>query len=485
MKILHQHVQSVISQFDPVKTDLKAEQVTGAQRKQTIAPHNVTVMLPIMSNTLVRNFLTKADNGTINIHQLTSFYMPTYNNRGNPFLTVFLQHAMSEGMKVNPFNQDRITFFNGNNGAIQRVLHSLVNQTGDYNTVFSNATSVSNNLVPIAHANWDNVEDNKEVFMIFNALKEHADKGEDEMVENLWKAYELLVQKQVADNKLINSAVFLADSNSLITGKVPFPGMSSSNPLWDASKLYGSGEWKTSYFPYTAMFNGTVEKIEKSFVEKSMQSLVKTPYTFGYRTPNSSKGNAKKANENMDEFDPAAMYMDDTSDNNGNASVYMANPDVAQVYSGLLGLSDSNGRDSLCTITISDVKPNEVNKKLIKRTTSYESVKTGSFMLINNSPIIPRSLNGGISKGVIGLGSDGVLYGTLGISFELIKVDYEVKGSSLSGGVVSIDTSSGNLLVDSLLSVLDVPEETVLVDTGLVSDTVSDDNTDINKEVLF
>ena len=464
MNLLQQHITSIPQEFNSVKTELNTEKVTGAQRVNNNSNHSVDAKLGIQANTVIRNYLTKSLNGTISIHQLTSFNAYTSSSSGAQMLTVFLQHAMPEDYGVNAYDANRVTFFNGNTGTLQRTMKALANHTGDYNAISVNAT-ISNALIPINASKWDNVEDNKIVFAIFGQIKKAAEDGDTEQVQNLWNGYERFVEKQLKANKLINSMVYLANENSIVAFKFPFINTNSSNPNWNGSKLYGSLENKQSFMPYTSTFNGIAIKTVKESVEESLQCLIKQNYLFGLRNPKKPMAKASKSNDSIESnvFDPAGELAEEANDTKGLKVNAVMDLTKVQVTSSLLLLNDSNGRDSVIQLSISDVNGSPV----IKRTNSFESLKNGELLSFVSSPILPRSLNGKLGSGVSAIGidsKDGVLVNTLAVTFEIIKPVYHVVGSRSTSNSVFISDGEDLGLLDDLMSSLTSSDDIEVVD---------------------
>lgn len=457
MNLLQQHITSIPQEFNSIKTELNTEKVTGAQRVNSNNNHSVDAKLGIQANTVIRNYLTKSLNGTISIHQLTSFNAYTSSSSGAQMLTVFLQHAMPEDYGVNTYDANRVTFFNGNTGTLQRTMKALANHTGDYNAISVNAT-ISNALIPINASKWCNVEDNKIVFAIFGQIKKAAEDGDTEQVQNLWNGYERFVEKQLKANKLINSMVYLANKNSIVAFKFPFINTNSSNPNWNGSKLYGSLENKQSFMPYTSTFNGIAIKTVKESVEESLQCLIKQNYLFGLRNPKKPMTKASKSNDSVDSvdsnvFDPAGELAEEANDTKGLKVNAVMDLTKVQVVSSLMLLTDSNGRESVIQLSISDVN----DSPIVKRTNSFESLKNGESLSFVSSPLLPRSLNGKLGSGVsvIGIDSkDGVLVNTLAVTFEIIKPVYHVVGSRSTSNSVFISDGEDLGLLDDLMSSL-------------------------------
>lgn len=464
---LQQHISSIDNQFAAVQTSLANSKVTGAQRQSMLGSNNrisTMLMIPNQSKMLVRNYLTKAENGTINIHQLTSFQMATHGSN-SPFLTVFVSNNMDESLKLNPYT-DANTYFDGNMGTIQRIINSQA-----YNTLLSFDLSASQELIPFAATNWNNVEDNKAVFLIFEAITKAAANENEEMIEQLWTKYLAVVQQQVKAQKLIHSAILLASQNSLFAGNQVFTNTKSSNPNYNGASIYGSKEHKSSFMPYTTMFNGSIKKTSVEFIEDSLKDLIKPNFTYGFHE---SKRN-NKTQVDTEVFDPAS-YLDDVD---SSTTVTKSDPKKSQSFSSLLYTQDHNGRLSLLQGIVSDRKQ---GGKIIKRSDSFSSIEMESELVVLSAKVVPRSLNSGMSEGRVGI-IDGMLYGSLSVTFELFDMDY--RGLGRSDGITSNSIASDLGTMEDLDSYLGSLGNEVDIVSTVDSNSVSISGSDMGVSDTF
>lgn len=453
MQVLKQHIESITSQFDSIKTEMKAPKINGAQRSNSPGEHFIPATLGVMKNTLIRNFMTKAENGTISIHQLTSFQMFTGATKGAHALTVFLQTNMSENYSVDLYNEDRSTYYDGNIGALQNLMSTFVKGKLEYNAVKAD-TNVTNALIPIAANKWDNVEHNKMVFATFEQIKTAIANDDEELAAKMWNGYANQVQQQVKDGLLINSLALIAKVNTIIPHKFPFINTPGQNPNWSGSELYGSEKHKRSYMPTLSTISGIAVKSSKDEVSSELLSTIKQNYLFGLRN-SSNKFNKKSVpvsqTEGLDEveFDPAADIIEEDNTNGLKVNASL-DEKKEQVLTDLVLVSDINGRSTAIMLSVKDAKK---DGKIIKRTGSYQAIQNGTLLSLVGCQVIPRSLNGKLSNGVIGYDKDGVLVGTLAVTFEIIKPVYKTMGTVGMGSGVAVvsDTVEFDELMDSFL----------------------------------
>lgn len=482
MKFLAQHLSHPVGAFNSVQTELANPKVTGQTKDRFLSGTNrlsAKLMIPNTDHILVRNFLTKAENGTVSIHQLTAFQMPTFGSNAQ-YLTAFVSTSMSERKGENPYS-GATTFYDGNYGTIQRILDLKA-----YNCIESSDFSISHEYIPFAASKWDNVNDNQAVFIIFNGIQKAAENGDTDEIQSLWDRYEKRVEAQIAKGKLVKSAILIAGQNSLSASMYPFVNTVSGNPAYHHSNIYGVEKYKNSFVPRTSILTATVRKTTKDFVNATddLKGLVKPNFVFGLRNSKTSKV-SQATKEVSDDTNSEAFY-DPASDIDDSVSSIEAVYDAKklQSYSSLLTILDSNGRMSVLQGIIQDVSN---NGRIIKRSNTFQDLGNVSEMFVSRSVIIPRSLNSGISNGVVGITDNG-MYGSLGIVFEATDISYQGINSStgITSNVVDIDVSDLSLLdaldvsTEVLVSIDGTDEvEVGIVDTGVgvTSSTVS-----INKD---
>lgn len=438
------HLVSKDHMFDSIETGLEVTKVTGQIRDQKVKGESFIqafLMIPNPEHILVRNFLVRANNGDVSIHQLTGYQMPTLGSNAK-FLTAFVSHNMSERKEDNIFNGNK-TYFDSNNGTTQRIL-----TTKAYNFVHSANFSPSHELIPFSKSNWDNVEDNKLTFVFYQSIKDAVKNANLNKIEDLWKQYETFIATQVEKNKLVRSSILIAKPGTLAAGYIPFSNTQSSNAAYNAADILGSERYHTSWLPKTCKFTGSIIKTTKDSLstDEVLSSLVKPNFEFGLRNiklPSmksaANKGQTSGEDKETIEFNPDINFSEQAE---SVATTAVFEDKKMQSFSSLVMLKDSTGNDSIMQLIVSDMKRKGY---ITKRSKSFSDITGLQEMFVVDSVVVPRSLNVQASNGHVGKTDQG-LVGSLAIIFELEDITYSVQGSTggITSNSVDIDTILGS-----------------------------------------